>query len=53
MQESYKETAMLQHWNGSPESMNDTYLQRRNRNIIKLLVIIIIIIMIEYISIIH
>jgi len=53
MQESYKETVMLQDWKGSPKSMNDTYLQRRNRNIIKFSVIFIIIIIIEYISIIH
>jgi len=53
MQERYKETAVLQHWKSSPRITNDTYLRRRNWNIIKFPVLIIFIITIEYISIIY
>ena len=53
MQESYQETAMLWHRKGSPTSTNDTYLWRRNLNIIKFSVLIYIIIIVKYISVIY
>ena len=53
MQESYKETEVLQHWKGSSTSTNDTYLRRRSWNINKFSVLSTIIIIIKYIPIIY